>query len=68
MSPYRRALNVILSAQWIDANAFTTDIAGEHSEIGDRHDRGRALAVFGHAESVKNGAVATAGIQTRGSA
>ena len=24
-------LNIILSAQWIDANAFPSDISGEHS-------------------------------------
>ena len=37
------------------------DIAGRHGEVGDRHDRGRALAVLGDAEAVVDRAIAAGG-------
>ena len=37
------ALHVVLAAQRIHADALAADVAGRHREIGDRHDRGRAL-------------------------
>ena len=46
------ALDVVLPAQRIDADAGAADIAGRHGEVGDRHDGGRALAVLGDAEAV----------------
>ncbi|MNY15644.1 hypothetical protein D3C86_1488690 [compost metagenome] len=41
------ALHIVLAAQRIDAHARTTNVAGRHGQIGDRHDGGRTLAVFG---------------------
>ena len=40
----------------------------DHGEVGDRHDRGRALAVLGDAEAVIDRAVAAGGKQPRGAA
>ena len=54
------ALHVVLAAQRVHADARPADIAGRHGEVGDRHDRGRALAVFGDAEAVIDRAVAAA--------
>ena len=41
------------------------DIAGRHGEVGDRHDRGRALAVLGDAEAVIDRAIAAGGVEPR---
>ena len=46
------ALDVVLAAQRVHADAGPADIAGRHGEVGDRHHRGRALAVLGDAEAV----------------
>ena len=59
------ALHVVLAAQRIHADARPADIAGRHGEIGDRHHRGRALAVLGDAEAVIDRAVAAGGIEPR---
>ena len=63
-----RALHVVLAAQRIHADAVAADVAGRHREIGDRHHRGRALAVFGDAKAVIDRAVAAGGIEPRGGA
>ena len=55
------ALHVVLAAQRVHADARPADIAGQHGEVGDRHDRGRALAVLGDAEAVIDRAVAARG-------
>ncbi|MDT4826606.1 hypothetical protein FQZ97_599210 [compost metagenome] len=60
-----RPLHVVLSAQWVHAHAFAADVAGGHCQVGDRHDGGRALAVFRHAQAVVDGAVAARGVQPR---
>jgi hypothetical protein len=62
------ALHVVLAAERVHADAGTADIAGRHGEVGDRHHRGRALAVLGDAEAVIDRAVAAAGIEPRGAA
>ena len=62
------ALDVVLAAQRVDADAGAADVAGGHGEIGHRHDHGRALAVLGDAESVVDGAVAALGVQACGGA
>ena len=62
------ALHVVLAAQRIHADAFAADVSGRHGEIGDRHDRGRALAVLGDAEPVIDRAIAAGGVETRGRA
>ena len=59
------ALHVVLAAQRIHADAFAADIAGRHREIGDRHHRGRALAVLGDAEAVIDRAVAAGRVEPR---
>ena len=59
------ALHVVLAAQRVHARAVMADIAGRHGEIGQRHDRGRALAVLGHAEPVKDRRVLDAGVKPR---
>ena len=59
------ALHVVLPAQRIHADALAADIAGGHGEVGDRHHRGRALAVLGDAEPVIDRAVAAGGIEPR---
>ena len=38
------ALHIVLAAQRVHADAATAEIAGRHGEIGDAHDRRRALA------------------------
>src|SRR5207237_6097139 len=60
-----RALHVVLPAQRVHADAFATQVAGGHGEVGDAHDRGRALAVLGDAEAIVDGAVASGGVQAR---
>ncbi len=57
------ALYIVLAAQRVNADARPADIAGDHREVGDRHDGGRALAVFGDAEAVIDRAVAAGGIE-----
>ena len=59
------ALHVVLAAQRVHADAGTADIAGRHREVGDRDDRGRALAVLGDAEAVIDRAIAAGGEQPR---
>ena len=62
------ALNVVLAAQRVHADAGTADIAGRHREVGDRDHGGRALAVFGDAEAVIDRAIAAGREQPRGGA
>ena len=59
------ALHIVLPAQRIDADAATPEIAGRHREIGDGHDRRRALAVFGDAEAVIDRRVAAGRVKPR---
>ena len=59
------ALHVVLAAQRVHADAAAADIAGRHGEVGDRHHRGRALAVLGDAEAVVDRAVAAGGVEPR---
>ena len=59
------ALHVVLAAQRVHADAGAADIAGRHGEVGDRHHRGRALAVLGDAEAVIDRAVAAGGVEPR---
>ena len=59
------ALHVVLPAQRVHADAGPADVAGRHGEIGDRHHRGRALAVLGDAEAVIDRAVAAGGVEPR---
>ena len=63
-----RALHVVLAAQRIHADAGPADVARRHGEVGDRHDRRRALAVLGDAEAVVDRRVAARGIKTGGCA
>jgi hypothetical protein len=60
------ALNIVLPAERVHADALAADIAGGHGEIGDGDHRGRALAVLGHAEAVIDGAVAAGGVEPGG--
>ena len=62
------ALDVVLAAQRVHADAGAADIAGRHGEVGDRHHRRRALAVLGDAEAVIDRAVAAGRIEPRGAA
>ena len=57
------ALHIVLAAQRVHADARPADIAGQHGEVGDRHHRGRALAVLGDAEAVVDRAIAALGEQ-----
>ena len=63
-----RALHVVLPAQRVHADALAADIAGQHGEVGDGDDGGRALAVLGHAEAVIDRAVAAGGVEPGGAA
>lgn len=58
-----RALDVVLPTQRVHTYPFTADVASGHSQVGDAHHCGAALAVLGHAEAVVDGRVASAGIQ-----
>ena len=60
-----RALDVVLAAQRIYADAFAADVSGRHGEIGDRHHRRRALAVLGDAKAVVDRRIAAGRIETR---
>src|SRR5690606_34752946 len=60
------ALDVVLAAQRVHADAGTADVAGAHREVGDRDDRRGALRVLGDAETVVDRAVAAGGIEPRG--
>ena len=62
------ALDIVLAAQRVHADALAAEIAGRHGEVGDRHHRGRALAVLGDAEAVIDRAVAAGGVEARGAA
>jgi hypothetical protein len=53
-----RALDIILSAQRVHADAGAPDVARRHRKVGDRHDGRAALAVLGDAEAVIDAAVA----------
>ena len=44
------------------------EIAGRHGEVGDAHDRGRALSMLGDAEAVIDRGVAAPRIETGGGA
>ncbi len=61
-----RALDVVLPTQGIHANAFPTQVAGRHCEVGNPDDGRCALAVLSHAEPVVNGAVTGGRIQPCG--
>ena len=56
------ALHVVLAAQRVHAHAFAAHVTGGHGQVGDAHDHGGALAVFGHPQAVVDGAVAVCGI------
>jgi len=60
-----RALDIVLPAQRIHADARPPDVAGCHREIRDTQHHRTALAVLGDAESVVDRAVGSAGIQAR---
>ena len=57
------ALDVVLAAQRVHADALAAEIAGHHREVGDRHHGRGALAVLGDAEAVVDRAVAAGGIE-----
>ncbi len=59
------ALDIVLAAERVHADAWPADIAGRHGEVGDRHHRGRALAVLGDAEAVVDRGVAAGGVEPR---
>ena len=58
-------LDIILSAERINAHAHTTDVAGRHGEVGHCHDHGRTLAVFGDPKAVINRSIVCAAIKSR---
>ena len=62
------ALDVVLAPQRVHAGAELADIAGGHGEVRHRHHGGAALAVFGDAEAVIDGAVAAGCEQAGGRA
>ena len=62
------ALHIILPAQRIHANALAAKIARRHRQIGHAHDHGGALAVFGDAKPVIDGAIAPGCEEPRGGA
>ena len=59
------ALNVVLTAQRVHADAFPADVARRHRQIGDRHHGGRTLRMFGHAQPVVDRAVSARGVEAR---
>ena len=60
------ALDIVLAAQGIDADALAAEVSGRHREIGDGEHRGRTLAVFGDAEPIVDRRIAARGIEPRG--
>ncbi len=52
------ALNVILAAQRVDADARPPDVTGQHGEIGNADDGRGPLTMLRHTEAVIDGAVA----------
>jgi hypothetical protein len=62
------ALDVVLAAQRVHAHAGAAQVAGQHGEVGDAHDGGRALAVLGDAQAVVDRAVAPRGEEAGGGA
>jgi hypothetical protein len=59
------ALNIVLAAQRVHADAGPADIAGCHREVGDGDHGGRALAVLGDAKAVIDRAIAAGSEQPR---
>ena len=57
-----RTLNIVLSAQWVYADARTTNISGDHRQIGDQHHRIGSVGVFGDSESMKRHGIGCRGI------
>ncbi len=43
----------------------TSHVAGRHGEVGDGHNRGRALRMLGDAEAVVDGSVAAGRVEAR---
>src|SRR5690606_22983589 len=58
------ALHVVLTTQGVHTHAFAAHVAGCHGQVGNRHHGGGTLAVFSHAQTVVNRAVAAGGVQT----
>ena len=57
------ALDIVLAAQRVHADALAPDIARRHGDVGHAHDHGRALAVLGDAEAIEDRAVAAGGVE-----
>src|ERR1700728_4012416 len=60
------ALNIVLAAQRIDADAFASKHPGRHREIRHREHCGTALAMLGHSKPVVNRGVWTLCEEPRG--
>src|SRR5262249_25510308 len=62
------ALDVVLAAHRVDADAFAADVPAGHGQVGHAHHHGGALAVLGDAEAVVDGAVRRRRVQPGGGA
>ena len=57
------ALHVVLAAQRVDAGVGHADVAGDHGEVGQVHDVGRADGVFRDAQRVEDAGLGRGGVQ-----
>ena len=62
------ALHVVLAAQRVHAHALAPDVARGHREVRDAQHHRAALAMLGDPQAVVDRAVATGGVQARGTA
>ena len=62
------ALDVVLPAERVDADALAADVAGDHGQVGHAHHHRRALGVLGDAEAVVDRGVAAGGVEPGGRA
>ena len=60
-----RALHVVLAAHGVHAGVGHADVAGDHAEVGEVHDVGRADGVLGDAERVEDAGLGRRRVQLR---
>ena len=59
------ALHIILPPQRVYAHAVATNIAGQHGQVGNTHNRSGALAVLCYTQAIEDRAIAACGIEPR---
>ena len=59
------ALHVVLAAHRVHAGVGDADVAGDHGEVGEVHDVGRADGVLGDAERVEDAGLGRRRVELR---